>query len=102
MRRLEVVPIYLSEHGQIVERLGPVLEQALQASVSRRTAWFDPEACFDPSRGQYNSTQLLRSLLEHTRLRHLRQMATDRIAALDSADGTTAGAMAKKQDDART
>lgn len=40
-----------------------------------------------------DAKKLLRSLLEHTRQRHLRQMATDRIAALDASDGTAAAEM---------
>jgi len=50
-----------------------------------------------------DAKKLLRSMIERTRQRHLRQMATDRIAALDPLDGTAAGAAAenRNRNDAR-
>ena len=64
MARLELVPIYLPDHARLLDGLAPALEQALQASTRRRTVWFDPEAAFDVSRGQYSSTRLLGLLLD--------------------------------------
>ena len=41
----------------------PCRNDILDLEVSLRRPWFDPEASFDSSRGQYNSTQLLVQLL---------------------------------------
>lgn len=64
MPGIDVVPIYFSDREGMLRRLGAQLEQDFQTSVRYRNPWFDPETSFDTSRGQYNSTKLLRLLLE--------------------------------------
>jgi archaemetzincin len=61
--RLDLVPIYLSAQDALLQRLSVALERALPATVCVLKPWFDPERSFDPSRGQYCSTTLLRLLL---------------------------------------
>lgn len=63
MRSLTLVPIYLSAASRLVERLCADLERILATRVERRPSWFDPEAAFEPSRGQYDSSQFLELLL---------------------------------------
>ena len=64
MARLDLVPIYATEWRGLLDRLGGVLEQQLPFTVEFRAPWFDPEISFDAQRGQYNSTALLRLLLD--------------------------------------
>lgn len=63
MRCLTLVPIFFSARQDLLKELIPHLEHILHLEVSLRRVWFDPEASFDSSRGQYNSTQLLAQLL---------------------------------------
>jgi archaemetzincin len=62
MGSVELVPIYLSDRDWL-EALVRGLERRFRTAVRVRPPWFDPEVSFDPSRGQYNSTLLLRQLL---------------------------------------
>lgn len=63
MRSLDLVPIYLPRRSDQLSRLAVALEAELLVPVRTRTPWFDPEASYDPARGQYNSTRLLAELL---------------------------------------
>jgi len=63
---LNLVPIYLADRHHILDRLGVALERTFQTTVRIRKPWFDPEVSFDRSRGQYNSTVLLKLLLDDT------------------------------------
>jgi archaemetzincin len=56
------------------------LEQTLETTVRVRKPWFDPEISFEPSRGQYNSTTLLRLLLDDP------SDTTSRVLGVTSAD----------------
>ncbi|HEX7078464.1 MAG TPA: archaemetzincin family Zn-dependent metalloprotease [Candidatus Eisenbacteria bacterium] len=64
MTGIDVVPIYFSDRDGMLRLLGARLEREFQASIRYRSPWFDPEAAFDTSRGQYNSTLLLKQLLD--------------------------------------
>jgi len=61
---LAIVSIYVGEQHEMLERLSRALEGPLGLDVHVRAARFDPEVAFDPARGQYNSTTLLRYLLD--------------------------------------
>ncbi|MCP4662922.1 MAG: archaemetzincin family Zn-dependent metalloprotease [bacterium] len=63
MRCLTLVPIFFSARQDLLKELIRHLERILHMEVSLRRPWFDPEASFDSSRGQYNSTQFLAQLL---------------------------------------
>jgi archaemetzincin len=63
MTGLDVVPIYLSDRARLVEKLGAALGEIFQQRIRIRTPWFDPETTYDSSRGQYNSSSMLRLLL---------------------------------------
>ncbi len=63
MRSLTLVPIYLSPGSLLLERLSADLGRILHAAIERRVPWFDPEAAFEPSRGQYDSSRFLKLLL---------------------------------------
>jgi len=58
------VPIYLADRHHMLDRLGAALERTFLITVRIRKPWFDPEASFDKSRGQYNSTMMLELLLD--------------------------------------
>lgn len=64
MWHLDLVPIYLSDRPRLLTKLTVALERALPVTVHVRTPWFDPELSFDPTRGQYSSTRVLRHLLD--------------------------------------
>ena len=64
MQHLDLVPIHLLGRQGLLDRLSLTLERTLGSSVRQREPWFDPEASFDESRGQYSSTTLLRLLLD--------------------------------------
>ncbi|HEY7728327.1 MAG TPA: archaemetzincin family Zn-dependent metalloprotease [Candidatus Eisenbacteria bacterium] len=64
MPGIDIVPIYFADREGMLRRLGSVLERAFRTTVRYRNPWFDPEASFDASRGQYNSTMVLKQLLE--------------------------------------
>jgi archaemetzincin len=61
--RIDVVPIYLGDRARLLPALAAHLAATFAAEVAVRPPWFDPEAAFDPSRGQYSSTVLLQLLL---------------------------------------
>jgi len=61
---LLLVPIYLADQHHLLGRLGVALESTFNTTVRVRRPWFDPEVSFDRSRGQYNSTMLLKLLLD--------------------------------------
>ena len=63
MPGIDLVPIYLSSEQELLQPLGDDLERGLGTSVRLRVPWFDPEIAYDPSRGQYNSTLILKQLL---------------------------------------
>jgi archaemetzincin len=63
MSHLALVPIYFDDSGPLVDPLVRRLERTLGLEVRIQRPWFDPEECFDPSRGQYRSTILLERLL---------------------------------------
>lgn len=62
MTGILLVPIYLAEGRALLDDLTQRLAEAFAVPVEVRQPWFDPERCFDPSRGQYNSTLLLAQL----------------------------------------
>jgi archaemetzincin len=64
MADLNLVPIYLTDRGDLLDPLIAALEHRLHFSIGLRTPWFDPEIAFDASRGQYLSTILLKQLLD--------------------------------------
>ncbi|MGE5176513.1 MAG: archaemetzincin family Zn-dependent metalloprotease [Hyphomicrobiales bacterium] len=64
MPGLDIVPIYFGDRDAMLRRLGALLEREFRVDVRYRSPWFDPEGAFDPSRGQYHSTKLLRMLLD--------------------------------------
>jgi len=83
MPRLDLVPIYLPEHHDLIGHLRAALASGLKADVRLRTAWFDPERSFDAGRAQYSSTMLLRLLLDdplHTEHRVLAVASVDLFA----------------------
>ena len=61
---LELVPFYVPEGTALVERLASALGRTFRVETRVRLPWFDPETAYDAARGQYNSTQLLRRLLD--------------------------------------
>jgi archaemetzincin len=63
MAGIDIVPIYFADRGDILPRLGAALAREFGAEVRHRNPWFDPEAAFDASRGQYRAAFLLRALL---------------------------------------
>jgi len=63
MSHLALVPIYFDDRGPLVDPLVRRLEQTIGLPVRIQRPWFDPEECFDASRGQYRSTLLLERLL---------------------------------------
>ena len=63
MPGIDLVPIYLSREHDLLQRLGEELGRDLGTSVRLRVPWFDPEVAYDPSRGQYNSTLILKQIL---------------------------------------
>lgn len=63
MATLDLVPIYMNDRPDLMDRLGEALERILQMTVRLRTPSFDPEAAYQPQRGQYSSTIMLRLLL---------------------------------------
>lgn len=62
MSEIAVVPVYLAERADLLRGLALALEEVFGLPVEVRRPWFDPERCFDPARGQYNSTLLLAQL----------------------------------------
>jgi archaemetzincin len=78
--RLDLVPVYLPDAETLVAALAPALERTFGVSVRTRAPWFDPETCYDSSRGQYNSTLLLGRLLADSAPR------ADRVLAVTGAD----------------
>lgn len=66
MPRLDLVPIFLPGRQVLLDRLSADLEHQLHLEVHQRRPRFDAQASFDTTRGQYNSTTLLRLLLDDT------------------------------------
>lgn len=64
MSRLCLVPIYLGDRQKLLQRLSDELKKLLHMEVLHKRPSLDPEMALDKSRGQYNSTGLLRLLLE--------------------------------------
>jgi archaemetzincin len=64
MPGIDLVPIYFTDRDETLRRLGAALELDFHTSVRYRNPWFDPEAAFDPGRGQYRATALLKALLD--------------------------------------
>jgi archaemetzincin len=60
---VHIVPLYLPGSPQLIDDLSSALGRIFAAQVVVRAPRFDPESTFDSSRGQYNSTALLRQLL---------------------------------------
>ena len=60
---VHVVPICLPSQPPVVEHASAQISRAFATTVLVRPLRFDPELAFDSSRGQYNSTDLLASLL---------------------------------------
>jgi archaemetzincin len=64
MPGIDIVPLYFADGEETLHRLGLALERAFGTVVRYRTPWFDPEDAFEPSRGQYRATYLLKALLD--------------------------------------
>jgi archaemetzincin len=62
MKEISLVPVYLAERTDLLRGLVSALGEVFGVPVEIRRPWFDPERCFDPARGQYNSTLLLAQL----------------------------------------
>jgi archaemetzincin len=63
MSFLSVIPFCLADAGGLLSPLAARLERAFHLEVRVSPAGFDPELCYDGSRGQYHSTRLLGQLL---------------------------------------
>ncbi|HLG18508.1 MAG TPA: archaemetzincin family Zn-dependent metalloprotease [Bdellovibrionota bacterium] len=63
MGTLCLVPIYFGTQQGLLSPLSQSLSRIFGVQVKTRPPWFDPEATFDSSRGQYHSTQLVQALL---------------------------------------
>jgi archaemetzincin len=63
MAGIDIVPMYFNDRNEMLRRLGSVLEREFRTTVRYRNPWFDPEAAFDSSRGQYRASFLLKALL---------------------------------------
>lgn len=66
MATLDLVPIFMNDRPELMDRLGEALERILGMTVRQRTPAFDPETAYQPARGQYSSTTMLRLLLGDT------------------------------------
>ncbi len=64
MPRLDLVPIFLPGRQEMLDCLCETLNLQLGLEVRQHRPGFDVQTSFDPDRGQYNSTALLRMLLE--------------------------------------
>jgi archaemetzincin len=64
MDSLSLVPIYLGSQQDLLEDLSARLAHSFGLQARIRPPWFDPEKAFDPSRGQYRSTDLLAHLID--------------------------------------
>ena len=64
MQGIHIVPLYFADGEETLRRLGLAIERAFQTEVRHRNPWFDPEGAFEPSRGQYRASHLLKSLLD--------------------------------------
>ncbi|HJW13802.1 MAG TPA: archaemetzincin family Zn-dependent metalloprotease [Thermoanaerobaculia bacterium] len=60
---IDIVPMYFNDRDETLRRLGAALERDFRTTVRYRNPWFDPEAAFDSSRGQYRASLLLKALL---------------------------------------
>ena len=78
--RIDLVPIRLGLDREHVPAIAARLERTFDAVVCERSPWFDPESCYDASRGQYNSTHMLGALLGGA------SSGADRILALTAVD----------------
>ena len=63
MISLTLVPIGIANGAEQVLQLERNLARVFQLPVRVLSSWFDVELAYDPSRGQYNSTQILERLL---------------------------------------
>ncbi len=61
--RLDLVPVHLPDAEALLPPVAVALARLFDLEVRTRIPWFDPETCYDSSRGQYNSTLLLGRLL---------------------------------------
>ncbi|MFC1627629.1 archaemetzincin family Zn-dependent metalloprotease [Gemmatimonadota bacterium] len=64
MPRLDLVPIFMPGRQEMFNRLSRDLELHLHLKIHQHRPHFDAQASFDATRGQYNSTTLLRMLLD--------------------------------------
>ena len=60
---VSIVPMYFSEREALVRPLSDCIRRTFHVTVHVRKPWFDPQFCFDASRGQYNARVLLGRLL---------------------------------------
>jgi len=75
MAGVDLVPVYLAGRESLLEHLASAVQDTLHLPVRFRRPWFDPEKAFDLSRGQYNSTVLIRLLLDDPDSRASRVLA---------------------------
>ncbi len=66
MSVVQLVPICLPSQPSLLDDVAAHIGRAFSATVTVRPLRFDPELAFDRSRGQYNSTELLASLLDES------------------------------------
>ncbi len=64
MSQVHLVPIYLSNRSLVLPHLSEHLGSVFHGAVLVHPLRFDPEVAFNSSRGQYNSTDLLKQLLD--------------------------------------
>jgi archaemetzincin len=62
---LDVVPLLLPGRGVLLERLARTVGRTFGVTWRLREPGFDAESAFEPHRGQYRATRLLRLLLDH-------------------------------------
>jgi archaemetzincin len=62
---LALIPFYCGARTALLPPLASELESCFGLRVEQTAPAFDPERCYDASRGQFNSRTLLGLLLEH-------------------------------------
>lgn len=63
MQGIRLVPFHFQSHRDLLDRVATRVSRVYARDVSVALPTFDPESCFDRSRGQYNSTLALARLL---------------------------------------
>jgi len=66
MSYLSLVPIYFDDRPKLLYQLNDRLQETFRVPARIRRPDFNPQSCYDSSRGQYNSTLFLERLLVAT------------------------------------